>query len=312
MSTEEYPQDVEQQHDDAPQEDVDEEAAAAEEDHNAAEEAPAAHPELENGHDESAKNEELAAAEADAADNDGEYMDGDLTDRRVLIAEMHRVDGSASAICGALTGMITIDDEELRANLADVVADIQAEEDHMFSPMPDYIAKIVDADAERRRVRNQGVQPHDDIGKVDGPSPAGNYDQEHRAFVDPSVPLTLPYSLERQQRENPNPNSATGVYHDLFYGDGTQCVFSPPEDSTRFQIEDRQRASKTLQRPPVSYEPPPRQSLKVSKDFVPSCAAGTSASQRDTANPTITRGSYGAPPAPKKKKASPTKAKAGQ
>lgn len=225
-----------------------------------------------------------------AAQEDG-YMDSNVGDKRVFIAESNRIDESTMTIIRGLAAMTNIDDEDVRASIVDMFSDIQAEEANLFSPMPDYIASIVEGEAEQRAKRNRGVQPHDDVARGETIAPSGSYAEEHRAFVDPSVPLRLPYNLKREMRENPNRNSAPGTYHDVFYGDGSQCVFAPPEDNKRRQLEKEKAAHQLPRRPPISYEPAPRPTMKVDKEFVPSCAEGNSASQRDSSNPVYRRSS---------------------
>lgn len=147
---------------------------------------------------------------------------------------------------------------------------LQQEENLIFTDIPSYIQLELTTDKEKNAKYNAKVAP-----RVDAPRnpPIRDYSGEHKAFVSPQQPLAVPFNYEQFLASNPEWVKKGGTYHDLFYGDGSQMPFVPPEDNKRVQLE-KARAEKpvTPKRDPPSYEPPPRRQLKVDPNFVPACA----------------------------------------
>ncbi|CAD2217204.1 hypothetical protein AGDE_01603 [Angomonas deanei] len=210
----------------------------------------------------------------DVFPNDGEeeqYEEVSFTDPKVLISETHRIEESKMILMRGLSSLHEQRDEEIRVNLLDICADLAAEEEMLFSPAPEFVSKIQakqQADALKQRRKSKGPSEYRPSGVA-----SSDYSQERRAFVDPRVPLKLPYSAKRYKSEHPERSQARGTYHELFYGDPNAVEFKAPADNKRKLIEDKKREHP----PPVSrdkpvYEAKPIKAKKVSPDFVPSCA----------------------------------------
>ncbi|EPY15647.1 hypothetical protein STCU_11864 [Strigomonas culicis] len=166
-------------------------------------------------------NGEGADNEGEAAEEGAEEQDVTLysncKDPKRMIAEMHRIDESRMIIMRGLSSISVQRDDELRVNLLDVCADLQAEEEVLFSPMPDYVSRLINAEEKRHAEYNRNVQPHPECRQ--SMLTHSNFSGDGRAFVDPRIPLPMPYSLQRFKAQHPEYEQNHGTYHELFYGD---------------------------------------------------------------------------------------------
>lgn len=147
---------------------------------------------------------------------------------------------------------------------------LQNEENLMFTDIPSYVQIELASDKQKNAKYNSKIAPRT-IAPQD--PPIRDYSQTHNVFVSPQVPLQMPFNYQQFLAENPEWKDKEGTYHDLFYGDGSNCPFTPPENNKRIELE-KARADKFVpeKRDPPSYEPAPMRQLKVQADFVPACA----------------------------------------
>jgi ribosomal protein L12E/L44/L45/RPP1/RPP2 len=217
--------------------------------------------------------EPVEAHEGNAAgENAGEENDEageDLADPRVFKMAAREVDECYMTVIRGLSAF-TQEDEELFKNAVDICNDIISMEQNLFSEPPSYVADYIATYRAKTDAYNSTVQPRQTIPTAEG-TPRDW--EERRAYVDPGVPLMLPYDAERFKKDHPKRAQSEGTYHDLFYGDGSKVVFAPPADNKRKQIEEKQKNTyHPSRRPPLSFEPQQKKPLRVSADFVPSCA----------------------------------------
>lgn len=192
----------------------------------------------------------------------------DLTNPTVFRTAVRRMDDCYMSIIRALSAF-SREEDEVYSNAITICSDIISIEESLFSPIPDYAAKYM----------RKEYSPSKAYSKVSGretiPTQHGSPRtwEDGRTYVNPGVPLQLPYDAERFKEQHPGRVPAEGTYHNLFYGDGSECVFVAPEDNKRKQLEDAARAHPRMKRraPPV-YDPAPKKPMKVSSNFVPACA----------------------------------------
>ncbi|CBZ34703.1 hypothetical protein, conserved [Leishmania donovani] len=162
------------------------------------------------------------------------------------------------------------EDEEVCRNAVDICKDIIAMEQSLFSEVPSYVTNYASMQRAKTVVWNKAVRPHWTIPTPEGPPRTW---EEQRAYVDPGVPLMLPYNAERFKKEHPERALAEGTYHNLFYGDGTQVVFPASADNKRKQIEEEHRKHPhPSYHGPYVFKPQQKKPMRVASDFVPSCA----------------------------------------
>ncbi|KPA79485.1 hypothetical protein ABB37_05317 [Leptomonas pyrrhocoris] len=214
-----------------------------------------------------------AVGENAAEENDGVVKEqlggGDLSDPRVFKMAAREVDECYMSVIRGLSAFCQ-DDEEVFGNAVDICNDIITMEQNLFSDIPSYIADYIATYRAKTDKYNNSVQPRETIPTPEGPPRDW---EERRAYVDPGVPLMLPYDAERFKKEHPERATSEGTYHDLFYGDGSKVVFEAPEDNKRKKIEEEhQKAYHPPRQAPLSFEPQKKKPMRVSADFVPSCA----------------------------------------
>ncbi|CCW63418.1 unnamed protein product [Phytomonas sp. EM1] len=215
-------------------------------------------------------------------DNEFEYSSSFVVDSSVLLSEIRRIENTTRAISRALAAMTTCNEnEEILSRTPDLCNDLEDNEKALFSPIPDYVAQIIDAEKQRRLKMSQKTQPHDECRQTKVSVPP-RLSGDGRAYVDPSVPLPLPYDARRDYKGPLRKNRARGTYHDLFYGDRSECVFAPPQDNKRIQIEQKKNSKPVPSNAkPPRYEPTPRKTMKVPKDLAPTCAYRKKADPHD-------------------------------
>lgn len=245
-------------------------AAPEEEPHAAADNEPAQEPE----------------PAADAAEGDaGEEEEGEeeyLSDPRIFKLASREVDECYMSVIRGLSAF-SQEDEEVFANAVDICNDIITMEQNLFSEPPSYVADYIATYRANTDAYNSSVQARQTIPTAEG-TPRDW--EERRAYVDPGVPLMLPYNAERFKKEHPERAQSEGTYHDLFYGDGSKVVFEPPADNKRKQIQEEQRNTyRPSKQQPRSFDPPQKKAMRVSADFVPSCAEVTDPHRVNRAKP---------------------------
>lgn len=235
----------------------------------------AAHDEELHGDAQAAPAEEQApaaageAAEEDEGAQEEELVEENLADPRVFKMAAREVDECYMSVIRGLSAFGQ-EDEEVFKNAVDICNDIISMEQNLFSEPPSYVADYIATYRAKTDAYNSSVQPRQTIPTAEG-TPRDW--EERRAYVDPGVPLMLPYDADRFKREHPDRAQSEGTYHDLFYGDGSKVVFEPPADNKRKQIEEEQkRTYHPSRKAPVSFEPQQKKPMRVSADFVPSCA----------------------------------------
>lgn len=201
-------------------------------------------------------------------------VEDDLCNEKAYSDEIGRINDCYISVCRALFSMSAKGDG-YQANMNAHFEDVQRGEESTFSPIPDHIAQILDNEKAQRLARSQAARPHPECCHRDVHEVHTTFADDCRAFVDPEIPLLLPFDYGFHKADTRN--TRVSVYHDLFYGDGTQCQFITPENNKRKHLEVRQNQLIPKRRPPPCYDAPqfrkPRKPLKVSSDFVPSCAS---------------------------------------
>lgn len=200
-----------------------------------------------------------------------EQEHADLSDPSVILAAMREVDQHTAAVQSVLRSFNSGFSNSKPIDYRGALEALQREENMIFTDIPSYVQIEIETDKEKNNRYNATI-PSRTVAPRN--PPIRDYSVPHKAYVSPQVPLTPPFNYQRFIEENPEWQSKAGTYHDLFYGDGSNCTFSPPEDNRRLQIE-QERAVKNASPPqqdPPSYEPPPRRQLKVDSNFVPACA----------------------------------------
>ncbi|CAJ1009138.1 hypothetical protein Q4I28_004452 [Leishmania naiffi] len=195
--------------------------------------------------------------------------DRDLSNPFVFNMASREVDEGYMSV---IRGLNTFDheDEEVCRNAVDICKDIIAVEQSLFSEAPSYVTYFMSAQRAKAIAYNKTVQPHMTLPTANGAT--CNW-EEQRAYVDPSVPLLLPYDAERFKLERAERTPAEGTYHNLFYGDGTQVVFSAPPDNKRRQLEEEHKKHPhPSYHGPYIFKPQHKKPMRVPADFVPSCA----------------------------------------
>lgn len=227
-----------------------------------------------------AEEEEQDAAEyeqpAEASGEVETYYDGKVHVRE----EVARIDECCRVMFRGLSALVR-QGEDVDVNVFELFEDFQREEDKLFSPIPDYVARELDSEKNRNAAYNRNIQPHSECRQSTS-SVSSRFSDERRAFVDPNVPLQLPYSLERFKRAHPERAEKPGTYHGLFSGEPDKVQFNPPENNKRKQIEEAKKAHPAPAHGPApKYDPPRKKPMKVGKDFVPACANVTTASAKN-------------------------------
>ncbi|GET89163.1 hypothetical protein, conserved [Leishmania tarentolae] len=193
----------------------------------------------------------------------------DLSNPHVFKMCVREVDENYMSVVRGL-GAFSREDEEVCRNAVDICKDIIAMEQSLFSEAPSYITNYIATQRTETDAWNKAVQSRWTIPTPEGPPRTW---EEQRAYVDPGVPLMLPYNAERFRKEHPERVRPEGTYYDLFYGDGTQVIFSPPPDNKRKQIEEERKKHPQLPyHGPYVFKPQQKRTMRVSPDFVPSCA----------------------------------------
>ncbi|KAG5502803.1 hypothetical protein JKF63_04571 [Porcisia hertigi] len=234
----------------------------------------------ENPHVSTALQEETANEAAFPGEHACSAADKDLSNSRVFNMAAREVDEGYMSVIRGLSTFCRAD-EEVCHNAVDICKDIISLEQSLFSEVPSYIAQYISLHCAKSIAHNKTVQAQETIPTADG---APRNWEVRRAYVDPGVPLRLPYDFERFKKEHPERAKSEGTYHNLFYGDGSEVVFLAKADNKRRQIEEEQsKHSRPSHRKLHTYEPKPKKPMRVSADFVPSCAEVTkpsTASQR--------------------------------
>lgn len=193
----------------------------------------------------------------------------DLSNPHVFKVAAREVDEGYMSVIRGLSAFGRADEEVCR-NAVDICKDIIAMEQSLFSEVPSYVTNYASMQRAKTVVLNKAVRPHWTIPTPEGPPRTW---EEQRAYVDPGVPLMLPYSAERFKKEHPERALVEGTYHNLFYGDGTQVVFTASADNKRKQIEEEKRKHPhPSYHGPYVFEPQQKKPMRVASDFVPSCA----------------------------------------
>ncbi|KAG5476938.1 hypothetical protein LSCM1_05271 [Leishmania martiniquensis] len=195
--------------------------------------------------------------------------DDDLSNPHVFNMATREVDEGYMSVIRGLSAFGR-DDEDVCRNAVDICKDIIAMEQSLFSEVPSYVEHYASNLRAKTNAYNSKVNARFTIPTASGPP---RHWEERRAYVDPGVPLMLPYNAERFKKEHPERAKAEGTYHNLFYGDGTEVVFSAPPDNKRKQIEEKQKDHyHPSYHPPYTFELQQKKPMRVAADFVPSCA----------------------------------------
>ncbi|KPI87329.1 hypothetical protein ABL78_3612 [Leptomonas seymouri] len=214
------------------------------------------------------------AADGVAVDENGEVKEDvlaeeNLTDPSVFKMAVREVDECYMSVIRGLNAF-SQDDEEVYGNAVEICNDIIAVEQNLFSEAPSYVIDYIASYRTKTDKYNSSVQPRLTFPTAEGTPRSW---EERRAYVDPGVPLMLPFDVERFKKTHPELAQSEGTYHDLFYGDGSKVAFEPPADNKRKAIEEEQKkAYHPAKKAPLSFEPLQKKPMRVSADFVPSCA----------------------------------------
>ncbi|KAK7200381.1 hypothetical protein NESM_000092200 [Novymonas esmeraldas] len=207
-----------------------------------------------------------AAAEGE---HEGAAADEDLSDPRIFKMAAREVDECYMSVIRGLSAFGR-EDEDVCRNAVDICKDIIAMEQSLFSELPSYVAQYISSQRGGTDAYNKTIAAHETIPTADGPPRDW---EERRAYVDPGVPLMLPYDAERFKAEQKGQTPAEGTYHNLFFGDGSQVSFPAPDDNKRKQLQDEQKKHPHLPyHGPYKFEPQQKKTMRVAADFVPSCA----------------------------------------
>ncbi|CCW70889.1 unnamed protein product [Phytomonas sp. Hart1] len=214
-----------------------------------------------------------------------DYSSSFIMDSSILLNEIRRIENSSKAISRTLTTMVMCnDDEDILSRAPDLCNDIEENEKDLFSPIPDYVTQILNTERQRRLNMSKKAQPHVESHQSNYPI-TPRLSGESRAYVDPSVPLLLPYEIRHSRKFRLGKNRAIGTNHNLHHGDESQCVLTPSQDNKRIQIETKKNSKSVASNGKTQkYEPPSRKPMKVSKDFVPSCAYAKKGDLRNESN----------------------------
>eukprot|EP00796_Vickermania_ingenoplastis_P003796 gene3796-2686_t len=196
----------------------------------------------------------------------------DITDPRGLKTVIQDLGERTSTVCALLRSIQEGHTHPNSVDLRAALESLQNEENMMFTDIPSYVQIDIETDKQKNAAYNAKISHRVDTRNSN--PPIRDWSQKHDAFVSPQVPLQLPFNYQQFLADNPEWREKAGTYHDLFYGDGSNCPFVPPENNKRVQLEKAQ-AEKFV--PPKSdppcYDGPPMRQLKVQEDFVPACAA---------------------------------------
>lgn len=154
------------------------------------------------------------------------------------------------------------------SNSQAIVEDYLGEESQIFTEIPDYIRNDIELRKQKAPTFNKCFEPLKSK-KLSSEGELHDFSRYSRVVISPEDPLPLPFDSKRFP--NRKGMDRPGTYHDLFFGDGTNCLFPPPAE-TRFQLEARKEKKKEIATEPPNYDPPPKRNIVVSNNFVPACA----------------------------------------
>lgn len=181
------------------------------------------------------------------------------------------IDAHTAAVSSILRSFVKGCREPSSTNYRTQLELLQQEENLIFSDIPSFVEVEMVLDKEKNASFNAGVP-----SRVDAPRNAAlrDYSDPHKAYVSCGTPLLATFNYSKFLAENPDWEQKGGTYHDLFFGDGSGYVFKAPDDNKRAQLE----AQKALKESAPKQEPSPaltfdKPTLKVGRDFVPSCAS---------------------------------------
>ncbi|KAH9586518.1 hypothetical protein LSM04_007254 [Trypanosoma melophagium] len=195
-----------------------------------------------------------------------------------LKGEIDRISNSTAAISRAVESLCQYNVLFSDEGCMELLNDIEEEEGFLFSQVPDYLKHEWKHIKSTKREADKVVEPRVDTVAI------YNSEQRRRAEngsscrlkVDPSIPLSMPFSKERHNARNPEYKSIQGNYHSLFFEDGEPVVFTPPRDNKRKELEklneERTYWKSKFKRPERNYDIQPKKPKVVPRDFVPSCA----------------------------------------
>lgn len=207
--------------------------------------------------------ENLEAMEADGQGDVEKCLDGVALSVSLRDIRQHYV-----LAIGALSKINSFFKEPQSCEVEAALDAYQDEENQIFSRIPDYIQNDADLRKQRKLKLSKTIK-----ARIEAYLPSDielhDFSNYSRQQISSEQPLPLPFDLKRTQ--NRKGMDRPGTYHDLFYGDGSNCLFSPPPDK-RALVEARKEKRKEQRTEPRRVDPPRKKKLIVDSNFVPACA----------------------------------------
>lgn len=184
-----------------------------------------------------------------------------------LFVRLRDIDQRCTHALGMLTRINSWFKKPESADWEALLERYQEDENQIFSEIPDYIQKKIDKKKENASQTSRSVQSQIKCS-ISSDVKLHDFSNYPRPFFSTDDPLCLPFDMKRNSNRNV---VGQGKYHDLFFGDGSKCVFLPPPDK-RALIEDRKTIKKAQITEQTQPEPVKKKTMIVDSNFVPSCA----------------------------------------
>lgn len=198
--------------------------------------------------------------------NSVDYPDMCL-DNVALFVRLRDIDQRCTHALGLLTRINLWFKEPESGGWESLLERYQDDENQIFSEIPDYIQNKIDERKEHSSKFNRSIQPRIK-NSISSDIELHDFSNYSRPLFSTDDPLPLPFDIKRNLSRKVVGQSR---YHDLFFGDGSKCVFLPPPDK-RALIEDRKTMKKVQNTEQTQPELVKKKTLIVDSNFVPSCA----------------------------------------
>ncbi|KAG8339075.1 hypothetical protein ERJ75_000215400 [Trypanosoma vivax] len=190
---------------------------------------------------------------------------------------VRRIEELTSTVSHAIDALYTKEGSPLSSSIEHALVNISREEQSLFSNIYTHTPK---KDRKGKTLANSSSRSIDRVNDIQVNGHTGQFcsfdNSVSRIVIDPNVPLRMPFNMQCTS-EHFKKGKINGHYHDLFFGNPEAFVFSPPENNKRKELEKIQAEKllwkKKFVRPPREQTVFALKTVKVSKDFIPSCAA---------------------------------------
>nr|CCC94690.1 conserved hypothetical protein [Trypanosoma congolense IL3000] len=188
-----------------------------------------------------------------------------------------RIDDTTIFVCRAVKTLSGQEGTAIHSDAIGLLESISREEENVFSQVPENVKETLKRRKALLKPSKVAIKGRESrLTEVfSDRTPCRDYGAFTRFTIDPNVPLLTLDELLSSSKDL-KMKQTNGHYHELFFGNRDAVVFSPPLNNKRRELEKREEEKlywkKKMLRPAREYKVNPVKVLKVSGDFVPSCA----------------------------------------